>query len=43
VAYAIISLCEGVVLAWLEEPAVAVTREGVLTLLNGMITRALSA
>ena len=41
VAYAVMALCEGVVLAWLEEPALAVTREGVIELLQAMVVRAL--
>lgn len=43
VAYAIMALCEGVVLAWLEDPAVAVTRDGVIELLQAMVVRALVA
>lgn len=42
VAYAVMSLCEGVVLGWLEDPSVAISREGVITLLHGMVLRALA-
>ena len=42
VAYAVMALCEGVVLGWLEDPAVAVSREGVIALLHGMVVRALA-
>jgi AcrR family transcriptional regulator len=42
VAYAVMALCEGVVLAWLEDPVtVAVSREGVIDLLQAMVVRAL--
>jgi AcrR family transcriptional regulator len=43
VAYAVMALCEGVVLAWLEDPVtVAVSREGVIDLLQAMVVRALA-
>lgn len=43
VAYAVMALCEGVVLAWLEDPGTtAVSREGVIDLLQAMVVRALA-
>jgi AcrR family transcriptional regulator len=43
VAHAVMALCEGVVLAWLEDPLAAVGREDLLDLLRVMTVRALTA